>query len=164
MRTGCMCPQLLLLSRRLMHCPAELNPWQVMSPALPPFSAAELLARRTPGFSGAELANLVNEAALLAARYDRDSITTQVGVCVWWRVEGERATVFLKGALAARYDCNAITTQMWGGCEVCESLCLRQAHLVHLVHLACGSHGSPSSAITRSSATPSAPHPPAAAG
>ena len=37
--------------------------------------AAELLARRTPGFSGAELANLVNESALLAARYDADSIS-----------------------------------------------------------------------------------------
>ncbi|KAL4860045.1 ATP-dependent zinc metalloprotease FTSH 11 [Chlorella vulgaris] len=35
----------------------------------------ELLARRTPGFSGAELANLVNESALLAARYDRDAIS-----------------------------------------------------------------------------------------
>jgi len=34
----------------------------------------ENLARRTPGFSGAELANLVNEAALLAARNDADSI------------------------------------------------------------------------------------------
>ncbi|KAI7841845.1 hypothetical protein COHA_004374 [Chlorella ohadii] len=38
----------------------------------------ELLARRTPGFSGAELANLVNESALLAARHDSDSITTQL--------------------------------------------------------------------------------------
>jgi ATP-dependent Zn protease len=42
----------------------------------------ELLARRTPGFSGAELANLVNESALLAARHDSDAITTQVGKLV----------------------------------------------------------------------------------
>lgn len=34
-----------------------------------------LLAARTPGFAGAELANLVNEAALLAARNGRQAVT-----------------------------------------------------------------------------------------
>lgn len=33
------------------------------------------LARQTPGFSGADLANLVNEAALLGARREKDSVT-----------------------------------------------------------------------------------------
>jgi len=35
----------------------------------------KVLARGTPGLSGADLANMVNEAALLAARRDRDSVT-----------------------------------------------------------------------------------------
>ncbi|MEL6461982.1 MAG: ATP-dependent zinc metalloprotease FtsH [Cyanobacteria bacterium J06621_15] len=34
-----------------------------------------IVAARTPGFAGADLANLVNEAALLAARNNRESVT-----------------------------------------------------------------------------------------
>jgi cell division protease FtsH len=37
----------------------------------------EIVARGTPGFSGADLANLVNEAALLAARRDRTHVAME---------------------------------------------------------------------------------------
>ena len=33
------------------------------------------VARRTPGFTGADLANLLNEAAILAARKDLDKVS-----------------------------------------------------------------------------------------
>ncbi len=35
----------------------------------------EVLARQTPGFTGADLANLINEAAILAARHNKKTIT-----------------------------------------------------------------------------------------
>ncbi len=37
----------------------------------------EFLARQTPGFSGADIANVCNESALIAARADHESITKQ---------------------------------------------------------------------------------------
>ena len=37
----------------------------------------EVIAKQTPGFSGADLANLINEAAILAARHDRKDIGTK---------------------------------------------------------------------------------------
>ena len=37
----------------------------------------DLLARQTPGFSGADIANVCNEAALIAARHDQKSVCKQ---------------------------------------------------------------------------------------
>ena len=37
----------------------------------------DLLARQTPGFSGADIANVCNEAALIAARRNREFVTKQ---------------------------------------------------------------------------------------
>ena len=52
-----------------------------------------VIARRTPGFSGADLANLLNEAALLAVRARRRSITmTEVSEATERVLAGPRAT------------------------------------------------------------------------
>jgi cell division protease FtsH len=40
-----------------------------------PEVSADLIARRTPGFTGADIANLLNEAALLSARRDKELIS-----------------------------------------------------------------------------------------
>jgi cell division protease FtsH len=45
--------------------------------ALDPSVDLHLLAARTPGFTGADLANVVNEAALLAARREKDAVTME---------------------------------------------------------------------------------------
>ena len=37
----------------------------------------DLLARQTPGFSGADIANVCNEAALIAARHNKESVGRQ---------------------------------------------------------------------------------------
>jgi ATP-dependent Zn protease len=38
--------------------------------------SAELVARKTPGFAGAQIANMINEAALAAAKAGAPSITS----------------------------------------------------------------------------------------
>jgi cell division protease FtsH len=43
--------------------------------ALDPAVDLQVIAARTPGFTGADLANVVNEAALLAARREKNSVT-----------------------------------------------------------------------------------------
>ncbi len=45
--------------------------------ALDPSVDLRVLAARTPGFTGADLANIVNEAALLAARKEKQSVTME---------------------------------------------------------------------------------------
>jgi cell division protease FtsH len=42
--------------------------------AIDPVADLRVLAARTPGFTGADLANVINEAALLAARREKDSV------------------------------------------------------------------------------------------
>ena len=44
---------------------------------LAPDADLEVLARRTPGFSGAQLANVINEGALLAARRGKEVVSMQ---------------------------------------------------------------------------------------
>jgi cell division protease FtsH len=45
--------------------------------------SVDLIARRTPGFTGADIANLLNEAALLSVRRDKDLIgTLEVGAAI----------------------------------------------------------------------------------
>lgn len=44
---------------------------------LAPTVDVEQLSRQTPGFSGADIANVCNEAALIAARYNKDMIEMQ---------------------------------------------------------------------------------------
>ena len=45
--------------------------------ALDPTVEVKVIAARTPGFTGADLANVVNEAALLAARREKNSVSAE---------------------------------------------------------------------------------------
>jgi cell division protease FtsH len=58
----------------------------------------ELIARRTPGFTGADLANLLNEAAILTARRRKDAITmAEVDDAVDRVVAGMEGTPLMDG-------------------------------------------------------------------
>jgi len=60
--------------------PALLRPGRFDHAKGKPFAPdvdLDAVARRTPGFSGADLANVINEAALLAARNDKRAITNE---------------------------------------------------------------------------------------
>jgi cell division protease FtsH len=53
----------------------EILKVHVRGVAIDPGVELRVLAARTPGFTGADLANVVNEAALLAARREKDAVT-----------------------------------------------------------------------------------------
>ncbi|KAK9803020.1 hypothetical protein WJX72_001842 [[Myrmecia] bisecta] len=53
----------------------DILKYYLQNKPLAPDIDPELIARRTAGFSGAELSNLVNEAALIAAKNNKDTIT-----------------------------------------------------------------------------------------
>ena len=55
----------------------EILKIHVQDKKLDPLVVLREIAERTPGFSGADLANLVNEAAILAARRNQKNITQQ---------------------------------------------------------------------------------------
>ncbi len=58
----------------------------------------DVIARRTPGFSGADLANLLNEAAILTARRRKEAITmTEVDDAVDRVVAGMEGTPLMDG-------------------------------------------------------------------
>jgi len=63
--------ELILPDRQGRQAILELHAAKVQ---MSPDCQLESIARRTPGFSGADLANLVNEAALLAARAQRTAV------------------------------------------------------------------------------------------
>ena len=48
----------------------------------------DFLARQTPGFSGADIANVCNEAALIAARHDKETVTKEDFIAAVDRIIG----------------------------------------------------------------------------
>ncbi len=67
----------VVLDRPDMRGRMEILKVHVRGKPLAPDLDLEVLARQTPGFAGADLANMVNEAAILAARRNRKQITME---------------------------------------------------------------------------------------
>ena len=84
-----------------------------------------MLARQTPGFSGADIANVCNEAALIAARHDKKFVGKQDFLDAVDRIigglekktkvmtQGERRTIALHEAGHARYHGSSSTPTRW---------------------------------------------------
>ena len=66
----------ILVDRPDLQGRVEILKVHMRNVSLAPDVNLETFARRTPGFTGADLANLVNEAALLAARKNQNMVTT----------------------------------------------------------------------------------------
>jgi len=64
----------IVVNRPDLHGRLEILKVHTAKIKLAPDADLEVLARSTPGFSGADLANLVNEAALRAARYNKQAV------------------------------------------------------------------------------------------
>jgi cell division protease FtsH len=63
---------------------------------LSPEISLEVIARRTPGFSGADLANLLNESAILTARRRKDAITmSEIDAAIDRVIAGMEGTVMI---------------------------------------------------------------------
>jgi len=65
---------------------------------LEPSISIDIIARRTPGFSGADLANLLNEAAILTARRRKNAITlNEIDAAIDRIVAGMEGTPLIDG-------------------------------------------------------------------
>jgi hypothetical protein len=68
--------------------------WRNYSHYLSGNTSAQVIARGTPGFSGADLANLINIAALMAARDGKLAVSpTPEGACTQYAVPASRKSI-----------------------------------------------------------------------
>lgn len=62
---------------------AEIFKVHLKALKLSPTVTPEALAEMTPGFAGADIANICNEAALVAARRDKKKLTLMISIMHW---------------------------------------------------------------------------------